>query len=319
MSNEFSTEVTLKTDERGYLGRECPGDECLGYFLIRPGTGRDGENLPMHCPYCGKQDSTDVFHTPEQIAYAQSVALRQITAGFLRDLKKHEFNYPANGPLGIGISMKLTPGNPFPIQHYRERALETEVTCDICTLGYAVYGVFGFCPDCGTHNSLQMLNLNLALTRRQVALADTQDDPTLQRYLLEGALANCVSALDGFGREHLRAHAARSNAPTRCAAATFQNLEKANRFVQQLFGIDLKGALPDEVWEAAERGFMKRHLVAHRSGVVDQAYLAQTGDREAVVGRKVPLNSAEVVATTTAVLQIGRALVRLIAAKPVNP
>ena len=42
-----------------------------------------------------------------------------------------------------------------------EKQLETEVVCVNCTLRYSVYGVFAFCPDCGQHNSLQILDKNL--------------------------------------------------------------------------------------------------------------------------------------------------------------
>lgn len=304
--------VTLPTDERGYLGRECPAEECLGYFLIRLGTGLTGADLPCHCPYCGLVGPMTHFHTPEQIEYAKSVVVRQFAEHALQRLKQHEFNRPAKGAFGIGISLTVKPGRPLPISHYRERTLETAVTCTACTLEYAVYGVFGFCPDCGVHNSLQILALNLDLTRRQVALASTLDDAPLRRHLLEDALENCVSALDGFGRESIRVRAHQSNDPPRCAAVSFQNLGKAAVLVTTLFGIDLIGAVPTAVWTTATRGFMKRHVVSHRAGVVDQAYLDQTSDPSAVLGRKIAIDASAVVSTADAVLQIGEILLGLL-------
>ena len=65
------------------------------------------------------------------------------------DLKSLEFEQRPVGPFGLGFSLKVKAGRPHPIKHYREKQLETEVICDNCTLGYVIYGLFGWCPDCG--------------------------------------------------------------------------------------------------------------------------------------------------------------------------
>ncbi len=48
LGNEFT--VNFNPDEAGFIGRECPNDNCLGYFKIRPGTGLQESNLPCYCP-----------------------------------------------------------------------------------------------------------------------------------------------------------------------------------------------------------------------------------------------------------------------------
>ena len=151
--------VAIPKDENGYLGRECPLAECEGYFNINPGTGLTGEDLPCHCPYCGHTGAPNTFWTKDQIEYAKSVVLRDITN-----------------------ALRMS------VRHYLEQSLETAVTCDQCRLDYSVFGVFGFCPDCRTHNSLQILIENLSLTRKQLALADTVSEPELRRHLVEDAL-----------------------------------------------------------------------------------------------------------------------------------
>jgi hypothetical protein len=55
----------------------------------------------------------------------------------------------------------------------------------------AIYGVFGWCPDCGVHNSLQILNKNLELARKELALAASAD-PDVATYLIGDALENAV-------------------------------------------------------------------------------------------------------------------------------
>jgi hypothetical protein len=163
-------DISIPPGDEGLIGRECPLPECEGYFKIQPGTGLTGTGLPCHCPYCGYEAPQNKFFTTAQIEYAKSVVLHKVTDALLKDLKTLEFNHRPRGAFGIGISMKVT-GRPRPIRYYREKKLETEVICDHCTLRYTIFGVFGYCPDCGVHNSLQILNKNLDLVQKLLELA----------------------------------------------------------------------------------------------------------------------------------------------------
>ena len=194
-----SISIPIAADENAFTGRECPQPDCEGYFKIELGTGLKGEGLPCHCPYCGHTAGHDQFWTKEQIEYAKSVAMRKITDALHKDLKKLEFDHKPKGAFGIGISMKVKPGRPTPIHYYREKQLETEVVCVNCTLRYSVYGVFAFCPDCGQHNSLQILDKNLEVVGKMLDLAAGAEN--VCERLIENALEDCVSAFDGFGRE----------------------------------------------------------------------------------------------------------------------
>src|SRR5262245_44734356 len=86
-------QIPIPMDAMGFVGRECPEAECEGYFKIRPGTGLKGSGVPCHCPYCGYTSSHNSFWTREQIEYAKSVALRQVTDAVRRDLKQLEFEH----------------------------------------------------------------------------------------------------------------------------------------------------------------------------------------------------------------------------------
>lgn len=247
-----SIEVTFPTDDAGFVGRECPDRKCLGYFKVRPGTGLTGDDLPCHCPYCGHTDDSDNFLTSAQVKYAESVVLRRFTEAFERDLKQLEFNHrPRPGTFGIGISLKVTPAARVPIRHYRERKLETHVTCTNCTLNYAIFGLFAYCPDCREHNSLRVLEKNLEVITKLLALAASQEDPELRLQLVEDALENCVSAFDGFGRETCRVRAHRSSNPNSVAQISFQNIERADQRLRTLFGIEIMSSLSQPEVQAA--------------------------------------------------------------------
>ena len=40
-------------------------------------------------------------------------------------------------------------------------------------------------------------------------------------------------------------------------------------------------------WAHAQNGFMRRHVIAHRAGVVDQQYLDETGEDPTLLGRRI--------------------------------
>jgi hypothetical protein len=311
--------VTLPTDDEGFLGRECPKPECEGYFKIKPGTGLSGK-LPCHCPYCGHSEGHDHFATKEQVGYVKSVAHRRVTEAVREELKAMEFDIKPKGMFGIGISMKLKPGQPIPLRQYRERTLETVIVCNNCTLVYAVYGVFAFCPDCREHNSFQTLEKNVALVHKQITLAEEQADEELKRHLLEDALENCVSAFDGFGRETVKVHAALSVSPQQCNNLSFQNLVRSTERLRILFGIDLSQGIDWSDWQVAHIAFMRRHVLAHRAGVVDRQYIDETKDQALIVGRRVIVKAADVQKLAEILLQVAQSLVnqfaRLAPSKP---
>jgi hypothetical protein len=296
----------MDTPAEGYLGRECPSSGCLGYFKVTLGTGLP-EPGPCHCPYCGHEGANDSFWTQEQIEYAESVVLHQVTEALLEDLRGLEFDHRAPpGGFGFGMSLKVS-GQPHAIRDYREKRLETEVVCDVCRLRYAIYGVFAFCPDCGVHNSLQILQKNLDLYEKVMSLAADLEG-SVAEHLTGNALEDAVAAFDGFGRETCRVRAQHAATPGHAESLSFQNLTGARKRLQDLFTIDLATALAPDEWAFCCRAFQKRHLLAHSMGVVDDAYLHATGDLTAVAGRKVTIASGEVASLIGLLRKLGATL-----------
>lgn len=315
--SEFS--ISFQPDEDGYLGRECPKEDCVNrYFKITPGTGIQGE-APCHCPYCGYTANHGEFFTSDQIEHAQSIALNAITGALLKDLKAA---LPRSTPRpGRGFALEISfevKGRPHPVHYYQEKELETEVVCDSCGLRYAIYGLFGWCPDCGTHNSVQILDANLQMADKKLALVGSVE-PDLAEHIVADALQTTVSAFDAFGREACRAYAHRAASPEAAQSISFQNISKARAKVQDLFGIDFAASVAADEWVGVCRTFQKRHLFAHRGGVVDYAYLDATNDKAATLGRKVPLSADEVTAAAATLRCLGRALIEGIAGQTAGP
>lgn len=306
--------VDIPQDENGFLGRECPQPNCEGYFKIKPGTGLKGQDLPCRCPYCGHTAGQNHFWTKDQIEYARSIALKQMVDAVRKDLKSLEFDHrprPGRG-ISFGISLKVQPGRPIPIKYFREQSLETHVLCGNCTLEYAVFGVFGFCPDCGIHNSLQTLLTNLELVSKHLTLSNEVEDAALRQQLVEDALENCVSAFDGFARECCRIRAQQAQDPEKAANVSFQNLPGAAKRLRTLFNVDLEGTLTPREWQRAHVGFMRRHLLAHKAGVVDQKYLEGTAENNTLLGRRIVIEPAEVQTLAAIIGKLGKALVTIL-------
>ncbi len=278
--------IRIETDEEGYTGRECPN--CELYFKIRFGTGIPAD-VPCHCPYCGHIGPQDEFWTQAQIEYAKSVVVNRISQDLIHDLKKYEVRPKRNQMFSFGITVK---GRPTQINYYTEEKLEENITCENCTLEYTIYGVFGFCPDCGIHNSLQIFRSNLALIEKMMKLAG--DDEQVRHRLIENALEDMISAFDGFGRGCCKAHLSKATDPKRAESISFQNLSEARNRIQSLYGFDLAGGIGPQEWQFVVEQFQKRHLLAHTMGVIDSDYIKKTGTSGQSLGRKVSVSEEDI-------------------------
>lgn len=270
--------VNIEADEAGYTGRECP--ECEKYFKIKFGTGLP-EATDCHCPYCNHINSQDEFWTKQQIEYAQSVALNKISGDLLKSMKKMEMKTKRNQLISIGIEVK---GRPMPITYYLEKELEEKVACNSCTLEYTIYGAFGFCPDCGVHNSKQIVESNFDLILKILDLASGTDS-NIKSKLIENALEDCISAFDGYAREH-------------CSGIykkmSFQNIEAAQKKLLTDRGVDISKGIEADQWSFTIKQFQKRHLLAHNMGVIDKEYIKKTNGSPSADGKKVSITEEDV-------------------------
>lgn len=297
--------VPLPPGEEGYIGRTCPNSECKKYFKILPRSELEGD---AYCPYCGHKGDIRTFPTMDQVKYAASHVIREAMENFSQELKKLQFDSKSSGTSGFSFSMRFEPGEPYPIHSYKEEDLETYIQCSNCQLKYAVYGVFGFCPVCGQHNSLQILQNNLNLVQKMMGLA-TLADAEMSVKVVENALEDCISAFDGFGRELCRIHTGKSKFPERINKISFQSLDGAKEGINSHFGFDLDTGISNEEWKIANISFQKRHLLAHKMGIIDEEYVKRSGDTTAIIGRKIVITSDDVISLIPIIEKLAEFLV----------
>ena len=282
--------VTLPKDENGMTGRQCKATGCGQYFKVKLGTGL--KTATMHCPYCGASGSSSDFHTPDQIEYAKSVAIKQLLDPMMRDFKQsvERLNQPARNSL---ISLRFEVQTPsFRVHNYREKDVETAVVCDSCGLEFAVFGVFASCPDCTQINAFNVFNSSLEVCRKLMALTE-RDDSTgeLGRELRQDLMGRAVGAFDALGKKlrELRSDVFPSNPRN-----LFQNYDALDKALTSNTGKGIADRIGGPDAADLLRLFQVRHLFEHTLGVVDEDFIKKVATASHLKGHKYTIKHEDV-------------------------
>lgn len=286
MNQTFS--VNIEPDEEGFTGRTCP--KCEQYFKVKFGTG-----LPIQyhiCPYCGYRGNTEEFLTKEQVEYAKSVAVKKVVGpifdNFHKSIKKLETS-TRGGPIQIKVR---TSGNLFKIEHYQERILETNVTCDNCGLVFSIYGVFSNCPDCGKLNARVIFDKSIEVLKKKLELSeDSKIENSLKEELLKDALTGAISAFDSVGKALINKYPSIFSSQPR---NLFQNFIKLNESLKNSFNKEIKDYLSTEDSEFLFKMFQVRHIYEHNLGVIDDDFIRNLPNFSSQKGRKYKLEKNEI-------------------------
>lgn len=282
--DEVTIKVELPTDEHGLIGRECPA--CERYFKLRPGTGLPVEHC--RCPYCEHLGDASDFATPEQLEYARSVAINEISQSVIRPMIQRWGRNLERSTRNSMIKLSVKYDHrSIPLSYYQEQRLETSVTCSTCSLEFAIYGVFATCPDCGKPNALDVFRASIEVAGKRLALIDGLDDEALRSALLEDALSSGVSAFDALGKALRRRHPrALSTTPKNL----FQNLRSLSDAIEAASRSPISAAFEAEDYAFLLRLFQVRHIYEHNAGVVDTDFCRNVPGTAHLNGRKYALN-----------------------------
>ena len=270
------------------------GPNCHDYFKLKPGTGLDTDTC--YCPYCLHNSKFQDFSTPEQIEYAESIARKDAydklvkpnLQNLAKDAKELE-KATVGGFIELKVDVKIEDPD-FPVSHYHEKSLETNVVCDNCALSFSVYGIFANCPDCARLNALSVLKQSLEVCRKELLLSK---EPNLDMQSIEmrqkSSLNNIVSAFDAFGKA-LRAKYG-TIFPQK-PKNLFQNWDSLKKITTQKLNLNLSEALDDEPF--VSKMFQVRHIYEHGAGVIDQDFVDKVPGFSKKLNRKYTLSFDEI-------------------------
>lgn len=308
-TDEYRMSITLPTDARGHVGRECPSNPCApGYFKVKTGTGITESQATAYCPYCRQAAEPSDFTSESQIEYAKELVFREAAVGMNRAVEK---------ALGLGPSRRRRLGGslfsmelsykPGTLPHVRpplEDELRRDVVCPNCTLEHAVFGLATWCPDCGTDIFLTHVAAECA------SLAASLADVERRRELLgarvaardiENGLEDIVSVFEATLGSVMRRALAVKGMPAdevielfnRRVRNAFQNIDRASDLYREFLTIDLGHNISPDDLKFLRTTFEKRHPITHNLGLVDRKYL-QKAESEELEGRDVRVTAADV-------------------------
>jgi hypothetical protein len=189
-----------------------------------------------------------------------------------------------------------------PPEFFVEVARQTRFTCEACGIQNDILGRFGYCSTCGNRNDLAMLVTDIEAIRAGV----NSGTSTVT------ALKEAVDAFDSTGRNYARQLVSlvpmTPTRKTKWGRANFAQIETVAKHLKDDFDIDILKRIDAAHIEQAKRMFYRRHLHAHRGGVVDQIYLDESGDTTVQLGHLLKETREDIIGVTQAIVKMGKNL-----------
>ncbi|WP_345978744.1 hypothetical protein [Sulfurimonas sp. HSL3-2] len=310
MSNSFkeledlkSVSVGIDNDEKGYIDKQCPSEECEFLFKVN---NDDWLNIfkdeAVWCPMCRHEAPSDQWFTIAQIEHAQKETLTVVEGllGKAFSNMTRNFNQGQSKNSFVSISMKYKGSNSrtFTIPAKAAEAMELDIKCEKCHSRFSVLGSAFFCPACG-HNSvtqtfsdsLRKIKAkidNIDVVRKALTTASSKDEAELTcRSLQETCISDGVVAFQKLCEGLYEAY---GKAPFNA----FQRLEQGSELWEKAIKKGYADWLTSDQITKLNILFQKRHLLAHNEGIVDEKYITKSGDSVYKVGQRIVVSPNDI-------------------------
>lgn len=301
--------VSVPLDDKGYFDRVCPAGKCGGQFKVLFADWKDKvSDARAFCPFCRHEAPADNWNTQGQQRYFQSVAeaemSRLLNSALGRAARRTRPKRIGGGLLDITMSLSYKPGRIPPVlRTMATQELEQEFTCESCGCRYASLGASFFCPACGHNSAVSCFDNTLATVRKTVSVlpalrgtleetanADAAKDAV--RQLLEDQFPRMVGAFERLNEALFDKLPNSSQFPKK--RNVFQRVDDASAMWQQASGKSYGDVLTTSELQRLKVLFQRRHVLSHRQGIVDQAYIDKSGDRSYAVGQRLVVREGDV-------------------------
>ncbi|MCD7770262.1 MAG: hypothetical protein LUH36_09150 [Oscillospiraceae bacterium] len=313
--------MTLISDEKGYIDRECPNKNCMFTFKINLQDWEEKvSDEEVHCPMCGFVGTSDQWWTQHQLESirdnAANYAVSMITAqlddafrNFTRSTRKNKY-----------VKITYKPGKRITFQNNpigQSEEWETDITCEKCGTRYSVVGSAYFCPCCGYNSAVSVFEESVdnigkmldSIPEMKLLLTKPYGKDkaeTMCRGLLEGSIGDIVSAFQKFAScyyDKLTGKVSRVN--------DFQIVDKGSKLFQNATGKGYSEWLSEYELQKMNLMFQRRHLIEHNNGMVDQKYIEKSGDTSYVVGQRLVVKKSDVLELLTLTKKLAKGLMTL--------
>ena len=271
---------------------------------------------------CGKSDLAENFWTKEQIKIATEQGENYISGTVGNALKRdaREFNIRQKANSLIKISMAYE-GNIYlrplvPIEAKEE--MQLKVQCEKCNANFAVIGSAFFCPCCGYSSVLRIFSDSIRKIDSKIKHLDRivqtvgefdKDEAELtRRSLLESCISDGVVSFQRVMEELFKNKYPDIIIPLN----TFQNIDLGSNLCNKKLGVGYSHYLSEDELSKMNVYFQRRHILAHKDGMVDQRYIDKCGDTSYAVGQRLVIKKEDVESFVSIIKKLVEAYMRVI-------
>lgn len=312
--NGRSVSVAIESDEKGYVDKQCPNEDCEFIFKVNE---KDWANIfkdeAVWCPLCRHEAPSDQWFTIEQVEHAKAEALTvaqgKIHNALMSGVQKFNRSQPKNS--FISISMKVSGGTKrtHTIPAKAAELMRLEIQCENCKSRFAVIGSAYFCSACG-HNSVTRTfrdslrkicakKDSVHVVRDALIEFTSKDEAELTcRSLIETCISDgvvafqkyCEGMYEPYGKPPFNA---------------FQRLEQASDLWKNAVQKGFDSWLSEAELKSLGILYQKRHLLAHNEGIVDSKYIQKSGDSSYKEGQRIIIAAKDIDALVSSLEKLG--------------